>query len=140
MRTGTGVDENVWIVNKDSLTTDWHYIVMVIDRQANKLKGYLDGSGAGWNIMTQDEYWRATVEVTTDTYTAGTRINNDNDLMISKSSDDFQSTNLAKTTAYEELVSPFHGLIYDFAVWKRALNESEIRQLYGNGKRNWVRE
>ena len=130
LRTGTGVDENVWIGKKDSLTTDWHHIVMVIDRQSNKLKGYLDGSGQGWNIMTQDEYWRATVEVTTDTYTAGARINNDKDLTISHASDDFEGTDLAKKIAPEELVSPFHGLVYDFAVWKRALNENEIRNLY----------
>lgn len=130
LRTGTGVDKNVWIGKKDCLTTDWHHVVMVIDRQANKLKGYLDGSGEGWNIMTQDEYWRASVEVTTDTYTAGAEINDGKDLTISKASDDFEGTDLAQKTAYDKIVSPFHGLVYDFAVWKRALNESEIRQLY----------
>ncbi len=142
-RTGPEGGAQVWIGKKNCLTPDWHHVVMVIDRQTNKLKGYLDGSKDGWKTQTKADYPRVQDKVTTDSYKAGTSIEIDRFLRLGnkgpKNSADFSPTDGLLSTEDQRSLA-FHGLIYDVAVWKRALNESEIRQLYGKGKRNWVRE
>ena len=142
-RTGGKDDGQVWIGKKNGLTTDWHHVVMVIDRQTNKLKGYLDGSKQGWETQTKEDYPRVQDKVTKDSYKAGTSIEIDNLLRIGNkcdiAGDDLGRSDILLSTERKRSAA-FHGLIYDMAVWKRALNENEIRQLYGYGKRSWVRE
>ena len=59
LRTGTRASSSkIWIGKKDCLTLDWHHLVLVIDRETNRLKGYLDGSSEGWEVQKKEDYHR----------------------------------------------------------------------------------
>ena len=135
LRTGTqATSSKIWIGRKDSLTLDWHHVVLVIDRETNMLKGYIDGSSNGWEVQRKEDYAEFLINRTEDTYRSNTVINNTHPMIVgsnvkgSINSSDVSIVSSRDGTKRRSVA--FHGLVYDVAVWKRALNESEIRQLY----------
>jgi len=94
-----------------SVTTDWHHAVMVIDREAGTIRGYLDGSndgfvaGGGGGVV--------------DTFKPGTSISIDATL---------------KAGVPHGLTScEYAGLLDDIGIWQRALTPEEIATIYLNG-------
>ena len=91
---------------------EWHNVVMVIDRDTNTVRGYLDGSNAGFLAGGSG----ATGDTLTSTGNRG--ITTNIPLWLGRRS----------TTG-----APFSGLIDDFAIWDRALSADEIEYLYMKG-------
>lgn len=94
-------------VMKNVADTDWHNLVMVIDRDLGKLVGYLDGDSTGWSTA-----WEG------DTLSTNGYITATNSLLLGRRS----------TTG-----APYAGLIDDFAIWDRALSADEVEYLYTKG-------
>ncbi|MEN8127235.1 MAG: LamG-like jellyroll fold domain-containing protein [Planctomycetota bacterium] len=129
LRTGTTDGQHAWLSTKNPVSTDWHHVVLVIDRRANILKGYLDGSSDRWELEKMIPYYADVKNVTNRlSYPHGAVIEDEDDFRIGYSQSDADLDILSGT---ENMTSnSFHGLIYDVAVWQRPLNGNEVRQLY----------
>jgi hypothetical protein len=89
---------------------EWHHVVMVIDRETNVIRGYLNGSnapfinGGGGSVV--------------GTLIPGSSISNALELLVGRRSSAGAS---------------FGGEIDDLAVWNRALSLSEVEEIYAAG-------
>ncbi len=92
-------------------TNQWYHVAMVLDRQTNTIRGYLNGSNEGWLVATPKG-------AVTDQLIPGSTIIWSYPLLLGR-----RGTNEA----------PFQGWIDDFAIWDRALTPEEIRYLYTKG-------
>jgi hypothetical protein len=138
IQTNSGSDDDfygVWLNNFDCLNDQWHNVVMVIDRENDRLLGYLDGSTKNWAVtLPKDKQLYADNKITVDhllntcrdKYTKSDKIYNEGPLRISGRKDDVDD----KTSF--DYCAPFKGLVYDIAIWKRALSSDEIRALFNS--------
>jgi hypothetical protein len=89
---------------------EWHHVVMVVDRESNVIRGYLNGSNEGFVAGGGG--------AVVDTLVAGSSINNTLPLLLGRRS----------TTG-----AAFGGSIDDFAIWNRALTPAEVSQIHAAG-------
>lgn len=97
-------------------TSQWHHLVMVIDRTNNVVKGYLDGTNNGWTAGGGG--------ASNNSLSSFGGINATDDLKIGSRTDG--SLN-------------FNGKIDEVRIYNRALSASEVKDLYnagGHAKRN----
>jgi hypothetical protein len=85
----------------------WYHVAMVVDRENDVVRGYLNGSNIGWNAGGGG--------ATTDVLAAGGTLTNGDSL--------FMGRRLTSGAA-------FGGDVDDFGLWHRALGESEVQALY----------
>lgn len=88
----------------------WHHVVMVIDRDTDTIRGYLNGSNAGWLAGGSGAL--------VDTLIDGSSITSTSSLLLGRRS----------TTG-----AAYAGLIDDLAIWDRALSAGEVEYLYMKG-------
>lgn len=91
-------------------TSTWHHAALVIDRNAQTVRGYLDGSNAGWLTGGGGAL--------VDTLVPGLSIANGESILLARRA----------TTG-----APFTGLIDDFAIFNRALTSGQVATLHANG-------
>jgi hypothetical protein len=89
---------------------EWYHIAMVIDRSAQQIIGYLNGTNVGW--------------------TAGGFGPPDDFIPLGTLIDTSQLMYMGRR--YDSGL-PFSGLIDDLAIWDRALNPNQIAVLYRMG-------
>jgi len=95
----------------DAIQADqWYHVAMVIDRQSNTIRGYLNGSNQGWQTGGGG--------AVTDSLIPGSSITWAYPLLLGRRGTD--------GAAYQ-------GWIDDFAIWDRALSPKEIQYLYTKG-------
>lgn len=87
---------------------EWYHVVMVLDRDGNKIKGYLNGSTNG--VYLPSASW-------SDTFTSDSMESGGQNIVLGTRGD-----------AYE-----WAGWLDDFAIWKRALSADEIAEIYEKG-------
>lgn len=91
------------------LNDTWYHVVIVLDRNGNKLRGYMNGSVEGFAI---NPTW-------TDTFTVASITSANKPLHLGIRND---------------LAAELKGAVDDFAIWKRALTGNEIATIYYHGK------
>lgn len=108
-----------WISYTERLEDRWHSVVMVVDRKAGQIVGYVNGLPGGWGISPPEhladdkEYAGYPVD---DSFSADSNITSDNPLCVGVRSGDLSRS--------------FNGWVYDLAIWDTALSADTIRQLY----------
>ncbi len=89
---------------------EWHHVALVLDRETDTIRGYLNGSNDDWLTGGGGSQ--------TDSLIAGSLIDTAAPLLLGRR----ESTGV-----------PYAGLIDDFAIWDRALAPAEIQYLFNKG-------
>ncbi len=107
---GGGGDRFGQFIPGEVTAGQWHHVALVLDRENDTIRGYLNGSNDDWLTGGGGSQ--------TDSLVPGSLIETAAPLLLGR-----RQTGGA----------PFAGLIDDFAIWDRALSPSEITYLYAKG-------
>lgn len=108
-----GAEANIFGVCKDLPdVTQWNHIVIVLDRNQEKVIGYHNGSVAGW-------FAGGEAGVVTDMLIPGSSI--------------YSASPLTMGWLTSGWPCSYAGLIDDVVIWHRALNAEEIQEIYNRG-------
>ncbi|MBN2063364.1 MAG: FecR domain-containing protein [Sedimentisphaerales bacterium] len=117
----TGKQFQNWQTNINELGDGWHSLVMVVDREKNKLTSYLDGKDSGWKLADNKELAGEDYEYN------GHPLFDNLPAYVSLISE----KPLHLGVRYGEVIAcPFRGWLYDMAIWGRALPDAQVRELY----------
>ena len=111
-----------WLTNSTELSNGWHSVVMVVNRAKSTITGYLDGSQNKWQLADPQSL------ASEDNEFDGNKLSKKIPSNINLSTD----TGLHLGLRPRNLMWPFNGWIYDIAIWNKALDSDNIRQLYSD--------
>ena len=111
----TGNDGNIYVASTPATADEWHHVAMVIDNENGLLKAYLDGQSS----EATESIWTPGVVGMSFVAGAGTEFTTVDPVVVGA----------RVSGAYSDY--GFDGTLNDFAIWDRALSETEILAIYG---------